>query len=198
MIEEESIVLAAYRVETQNVKSHVQLMSLAFEQCVFACGSAWHFFTTNIFKDTYGMHCCSVPFYSILVCEDLVVKRGHAWSCTNTQCSNVSEMNCTYVLYYFVYMHSTGCTWSTEHFEYSLSSSVVILLLLSNGCHISNHPCIDTQENADLIAAAVKVEYESLGPVITSTEDAVRANSYIENYKPVVIQVGDATGEYKI
>ena len=31
--------------------------------------------------------------------------------------------------------------------------------------------------------------------VIISTEDAVRANSYIDNYKPVVIQVGDASGE---
>ena len=57
---------------------------------------------------------------------------------------------------------------------------------------------IDTQENANLIAAAVKVEYESLGPVITSTEEAVRANSYIDNYKPAVIQVGDATGEASI
>ena len=100
-------------------------------------------------------------------------------------------------------MCSTGCTvhdlLSILNIVYdTLSSSVVILLLLSNGCHISNLSCIDTQENANLIAAAVKVEYESLGPVITSTEDAVRANSYIENYKPVVIQVGDATSEYKI
>ena len=65
-------------------------------------------------------------------------------------------------------------------------------------CHISHHPCTDTQENANLIAAAVKVEYESLGPVIISTEEAVRTNSYIDNYKPAVIQVGDATGEASI
>ena len=41
----------------------------------------------------------------------------------------------------------------------------------------------------------MRVEYDSLGPPIISTEDAVRANSYVENYKPVVIQVGDASGE---
>ena len=38
------------------------------------------------------------------------------------------------------------------------------------------------------------VEYESLGRPIVTTEDAIRANSYVENVEPSVIKVGDAKG----
>ena len=51
--------------------------------------------------------------------------------------------------------------------------------------------CTDTQENADRIAKSVKVEYESLGPPLVTTEDAVRANAYAENVKPTEVKVGD-------
>ena len=47
----------------------------------------------------------------------------------------------------------------------------------------------DTQENADRIANSVKVEYESLGPPLVTTEDAVRAS---EDVKPTEVKVGDA------
>ena len=56
--------------------------------------------------------------------------------------------------------------------------------------------CPDTQENASHIARAVTVEYESLGRPLVTTEDAVRANSYINNLEPSVIKVGDAKGKY--
>ena len=51
--------------------------------------------------------------------------------------------------------------------------------------------CTDTQENADRIAKSVKVEYESLGPPLVTTEDAVRANAYADNMPPQVVKVGD-------
>ena len=53
----------------------------------------------------------------------------------------------------------------------------------------------DTQENANRIAQTVTVEYESLGPPIVTTEDAIRANSYVDNVKPAVIKIGDAKSE---
>ena len=56
---------------------------------------------------------------------------------------------------------------------------------------------IDTQENANRIAQAVTVEYESLGRPLVTTEDAIRANSYVDNVEPSVIKVGDAKGETK-
>ena len=56
----------------------------------------------------------------------------------------------------------------------------------------------DTQENASHIAQAVTVEYESLGRPLVTTEDAIRANSYVDNIKPSVINVGDAKGEEKL
>ena len=62
---------------------------------------------------------------------------------------------------------------------------------------VANFLYTDTQENADLIAAAVRVEYDSLGPPIISTEDAVRANSYVENYKPKEVKVGDTASEWQ-
>ena len=40
------------------------------------------------------------------------------------------------------------------------------------------------------------VEYESLGHPIITTEDAVRANSYVENIEPAEIKVGDAKSEF--
>lgn len=39
------------------------------------------------------------------------------------------------------------------------------------------------------------MEYESLGRPIVTTEDAIRANSYVENLEPSVIKVGDARGK---
>lgn len=36
------------------------------------------------------------------------------------------------------------------------------------------------------------MEYESLGPPLVTTEDAVRANSFIEDLKPTEVKVGDA------
>ena len=50
----------------------------------------------------------------------------------------------------------------------------------------------DTQENADRIAQAVTVEYDSLGPPLVTVEDAIKANSYVENVKPSEVRVGDA------
>ena len=55
--------------------------------------------------------------------------------------------------------------------------------------------CPDTQENANHIAQAVTLEYESLGRPLVTTEDAIRANSYMENLEPSVIKVGDAKGK---
>ena len=66
------------------------------------------------------------------------------------------------------------------------------LILYSGSLHL-----IDTQENANRIAQAVTVEYESLGRPIVTTEDAIRANSYVDNLEPSVVKVGDAKGETK-
>ena len=56
-------------------------------------------------------------------------------------------------------------------------------------------PHTDTQENANRIARSVLVEYESLGRPIVTTEDGIRANSYIDNIEPSEVKVGDAQGE---
>ena len=71
------------------------------------------------------------------------------------------------------------------------------LLGLNSSIHYitSLYFCLDTQENASHIARAVSVEYESLGRPIVTTEDAIRANSYVENLEPSVIKVGDAKGK---
>ena len=53
----------------------------------------------------------------------------------------------------------------------------------------------DTQENANQIARAVTVEYESLGPPLVDLEDAIRANSYVPNVEPMVVKVGDTKSE---
>ena len=53
----------------------------------------------------------------------------------------------------------------------------------------------DTQENANLIAQAVTAEYDSLGPPLVNLEDAIRANSYVQNVEPMVVKVGDAKSE---
>ena len=39
------------------------------------------------------------------------------------------------------------------------------------------------------------MEYESLGRPIVTTEDAIRANSYLDKPEPSVVKVGDAKGE---
>lgn len=71
-----------------------------------------------------------------------------------------------------------------------------ILSLVLTLCIVSFY-LPDTQENANRIAQAVSVEYESLGRPIVTTEDAIRSNSYVDNVEPSVVKVGDAKGETK-
>ena len=49
--------------------NQVQLISLAFEHYVFACGNAWLYLATNSFTDKYGTKGHTLSMHSVLVRE---------------------------------------------------------------------------------------------------------------------------------
>ena len=55
----------------------------------------------------------------------------------------------------------------------------------------------ETQQQADDIALAVEVTYESQGKPLLTISDAIEAGSYFENPGADVLRVGDAKGRHR-